>query len=136
MLFAMLFCITTIFAQSKDELEIRHLMTDQTNAWNQGNIDLFMETYWKNDSLVFIGKNGPTYGWKTTLENYKKRYPDTTAMGKLRFDILQVRRLSADYFFVIGNFHLKRTIGDLSGIFTLLFRKVNGKWCINADHTS
>lgn len=136
MLYVMLFCVTAIFAQSKDEMAIRGLMNDQTNAWNKGDVNQFMETYWKNDSLVFIGKNGPTYGWKTTLEGYKKRYPDTTAMGKLHFDLLQVRRLSNDYYFVIGNFHLKRSIGDLGGIFTLLFRKVNGKWCIVADHTS
>lgn len=135
-LVTMLFFTTVIFAQRKDEQQVRHLMDEQTNAWNKGDINQFMETYWKNDSLVFIGKNGPTYGWNTTLEGYKKRYPDTTAMGKLNFDILQVRRLSADYYFVIGNFHLKRSIGDLSGIFTLLFRKVNGKWCIIADHTS
>lgn len=112
------------------------MMDVQTEAWNKADIDAFMQTYWKSDSLVFIGKGGPTYGWQTTLDNYKKRYPDTAAMGKLHFDLLQVRPLQTNYYFVIGNWHLTRSIGDIGGIFTLLFKKIDGRWVIIADHTS
>ncbi len=131
-----LFLATCLFAQNKDEQDIRNVMTVQTNAWNNGNIDAFMQTYWKSDSLVFIGKTGPTYGWQTTLDNYKKRYPDTAAMGKLHFDLLQLKPLPSGYYFVIGAWHLQRSIGDIGGFYTLLFRKINGKWVIICDHTS
>ena len=47
----------------KDATAIRRLMTDQAAAWNRGNIDDFMKGYWNNDSLVFIGKSGPSYGY-------------------------------------------------------------------------
>ena len=123
-------------AQSADEKAVRAVLQLQTITWNRGNIDAFMQSYWKNDSLLFVGKTGPTYGWQNTLEGYKKRYPDTTAMGKLNFELLQLKPLGSEYYFVLGKFHLTRTIGDLSGIFTLLFRKVNGKWVIISDHTS
>ena len=137
-LFVMFCCLVTLFAaaQTKDEKAVRVVLQLQTAAWNSGNIDVFMQSYWKSDSLLFVGKTGPTYGWQNTLEGYKKRYPDTTAMGKLQFDLIQLKPLGAEYYFVLGKFHLQRTIGDLSGIFTLLFRKVNGKWLIIADHTS
>ena len=69
-------------AQSKDETAIRQILDTQTKAWNKGDLDGFMKGYWENDSLMFIGKSGVTYGWKNTLENYKKGYPDTAAMGK------------------------------------------------------
>lgn len=119
-----------------DEIAIRRLLDKQTQAWNRGDIETFMETYWKSDSLVFIGKSGVTYGWNNTLKNYKKGYPDTTAMGKLSFDILLVKRLSFQYFQVIGKWHLQRSIGDLSGHYTLLIKKIKGKWVIVADHSS
>ena len=95
-----------------------------------------MQGYWQNDSLMFIGKSGITYGWQQTLNNYKKNYPDTTAMGKLNFEFIEIKRLSVNYFFVAGKWHLARTIGNLDGAFTLLFRKINGKWLIVVDHTS
>lgn len=135
---ATLLILNTAFAQgqTKDEQAIRQVLNTQVEQWNTGNIDAFMKGYWQSDSLLFIGKNGPKYGYKATLENYKKNYIDTTAMGKLSFNILQVRRLSSDYSFVVGKWHLQRTIGDLQGHFTLLFRKIKGEWVIVADHSS
>lgn len=124
------------FAQSRDEAEVRGLLALQTKEWNAGNIPAFMNTYWKSDSMMFIGKNGITYGWQKTLDNYQKNYPDTAAMGKLKFDLLEVKRLSPTYFFVVGKWHLTRSIGDIGGIFTLLFRKVANRWLIIADHSS
>ncbi len=136
-LFFFLIVVSThLQAQSNDEQAIRHLLTQQTIAWNAGNIDAFMLGYWNNDSLLFIGKNGPKYGFKTTLENYKKSYPNTASMGKLTFDLLQVKRLSARYFSVVGKWHLKRSVGDVQGHFTLLLKKIGKQWRIVSDHSS
>ena len=131
----LLFSVRSI-AQSSDELSVRKVLSEQTEAWNNGNVDAFMKGYWENDSLMFVGKNGVTYGWKNTLNNYKKNYPDTSAMGKLDFTIISVKRLSFQYFFIIGKWHLKRSIGDLGGHFTLLFKKIKGNWVIVTDHTT
>lgn len=137
LLFTLLFSFFSIsFAQSQDETAIRSEIERQRLAWNKGDIESFMATYWQNDSLMFIGKSGVTYGWKNTLDNYKKGYPDTAAMGKLDFNILQVKPLSDTCFFVVGKWHLTRSIGNAGGHFTLLFRKIHNKWVIVADHSS
>jgi hypothetical protein len=95
-----------------------------------------MVGYWNNDSLVFIGKSGPTYGYKNTLANYKKSYPDTSYMGKLHFDIVSIKPLGKNYFFVIGKWFLQRTVGDVNGIYTLVFKKTKTGWKIISDHSS
>lgn len=123
-------------AQNKDELAIRKILSDQTVAWNAGNIEEFMKGYWKHDSLMFIGKNGVTYGYQNTLMNYKKNYGSAKAMGILSFDLVKVQRLARNYYYVVGKWHLKRKIGDVGGHYDLLFRKVDGSWVIVADHSS
>ena len=123
-------------AQSKDEKTIRQLLDRQTADWNRGDVAAFMNGYWENDSLMFIGKSGVTYGWTNTLNNYKKGYPDTAAMGKLSFDIIKVKRISKKYYFVVGKWFLKRSIGDVGGHYNLLLEKINGQWVIIADHSS
>jgi len=123
-------------AQSKDETTIRSILNTQMNAWNRGDLEKFMEGYWRSDSLMFIGKSGVTYGWQNTLNNYKKGYPDTAAMGKLKFDILEVKRLSVLYFSVVGKWHLTRSIGDVGGHFTLLFKRIKNQWVVVSDHSS
>lgn len=126
----------TARAQPKEEKEIRALLKTQTEAWNRGDLAGFMQTYWKSDSLMFIGKSGVKWGWQETLDNYKRGYPDTAAMGILSFEIIQVKRLSVLYFYVVGKWMLKRSIGDLSGHYDLLLKKIKGKWVIVADHSS
>ena len=123
-------------SQSKDETEIRSVLATQTQSWNKGDLEGFMKTYWHSDSLMFIGKNGIKWGWQTTLDNYKKGYPDTISMGKLDFNILLVKKLSTEYYYVVGKWHLQRSIGDLSGHYDLVFRKIKGAWVIIADHSS
>jgi ketosteroid isomerase-like protein len=123
-------------AQSAGESAIRKLLAAQNAAWNRGDIDSFMKGYWENDSLMFIGKSGVTYGWANTLNNYKKGYPDTAAMGQLSFTLIEVKRLSKKYYHVTGKWFLKRSIGDVGGHYTLLFEKINGQWVIISDHSS
>ena len=121
----------------KDKEAIKQVMSMQENAWNEGNIPQFMEGYWKSDSLLFIGSSGPTYGWQATFERYERVYPDRKTMGQLQFDILEIRALGSGYARLIGKFHLKRQeVGDLEGYFTLVWKKVEGKWLIISDHTS
>lgn len=127
---------SVLLAQSKAEKQIRRTMEEQNVAWNAGDINRFMEPYWKSDSLMFIGKSGVTYGWENTLKNYKTGYPDTASMGKLTFTIIQVKRLSSKYYSVVGRWHLARSAGNLGGHFTLIFEKIKGQWVIISDHSS
>lgn len=128
--------VFNVSAQSKDELAVRKVLGTQSAAWNRGDVEQYMIGYWQSDSMMFIGKSGVNYGWNATLQNYKKGYPDTAAMGKLKFDLLYLKKLSPEYYFVIGKWHLTRTAGNLEGHFTLLFRKIKGQWQIVADHSS
>jgi ketosteroid isomerase-like protein len=116
---------------------IGQLLTTQTAAWNRGDVAGFMQGYWQNDSLVFIGKSGLTYGWQRTLDNYRRSYPSPEAMGQLRFDGLRITPLTPETAQVVGRWHLTRpTAGDLQGHYLLVLRRLNGQWVIVADHSS
>ena len=131
-------CLLMAIASDSEaqETEIRALLQKQTEAWNRGDLEGFMEGYWKNDSLMFIGKSGITYGWQKTLDNYKRGYPDKTAMGFLTFTLIEIKPLSKKYYSVVGKWHLKRTIGDIGGHYTLLMKKIKRKWVVVSDHSS
>ena len=136
MVFFCLHSTITLGQEDQDILKVKQLLHEQSIAWNKGDIDTFMETYWKSDRLQFIGAKGVTYGWQNTLEGYKRRYPNREAMGQLTFDIITVDKHSDQLISLVGKFMLKRSIGDLSGHFLLLIKKIDGKWLIIADHTS
>lgn len=126
-----------IDAQSIAVTQVNTVLEQQVRDWNRGDIPAFMKGYWNNDSLRFIGKKGITYGWQPVLDNYLKSYPDKSAIGVLDFKELIIDVLSEDAAFVTGNWKItyldKESVG---GWFSLLFRKIEGKWLIVVDHTS
>ena len=129
------FGVLCVSAQPNEEA-IRKVMSKQESAWNNGDLNAFMDGYWESDSLVFIGSKGLTYGWQNTLGNYKKSYPDKAAMGKLVFTIKKLEITTNKTAFVIGKWSLQREKDNPNGHFTLHWKKINGTWVIIADHSS
>ncbi|MCH2198086.1 MAG: nuclear transport factor 2 family protein [Flavobacteriales bacterium] len=115
---------------------IKATMQAQEEAWNQGDLDAFMDGYWESDSLMFIGSRGLNYGWQTTLDNYKKSYPNPEAMGKLKFTNLYMDLVDENSALVIGQWQLFRTQDTLQGHYSLTWTMKNGEWVIIADHSS
>ncbi len=138
-LVVLLFCCMSfsVFAQTEtDRQAVLKALEKQRMDWNSGNIEAYMQGYLNSDSLLFVGKNGPTYGWQKTLDNYKKGYPNKSAMGFLTFGIKKVEFLNKDIAFVLGSWHLKREKDEPNGYFTLILRKIDGFWKVMADHSS
>ena len=119
-----------------DQVAIKEIIDQQVYHWNQGDLPGYMEGYWPSDSLMFIGKSGITYGYDSTLAHYQQSYPDRASMGTLRLEIVSLDSLSPGASLMVGRWFLARDIGDLQGHFTLLFRKIEGRWYIVKDHSS
>ena len=132
-------CTTEVNNKNKDACTIiDKLMNNQITSWNNGDIDAYMEFYWKSDSLQFIGSKGLTYGWDTTLINYKKSYSSKEEMGELSFENLNCKDLENNAFLINGKWHLKRNkeLKDKEGYYTLIWKKIDGQWKIIYDHSS
>ncbi len=116
-----------------DQKAIHAVMETQQKAWSGGDLEGFMEGYWKSDSLKFHSSRGITYGWQNTLDNYKKRYPTKAHSGTLKFKINDISQINGDSYFVMGEYHLTREVGDANGVFMIIFKKIEGEWKIIAD---
>src|SRR6185437_9503067 len=107
-----------------------------------------------------------TRGWQATLDGYLKRYPTREKMGRLTLSGLEITPLGDAAALVLGQWKLDRQRepfprtresrdevpssldpglrGDdvrgesesVGGNFTLVLRKIDGRWVIVHDHTS
>jgi uncharacterized protein (TIGR02246 family) len=140
------FILVCLFAQNAAAAEsaattaARNVLAVQKDAWNRGDIDAFMQGYARSDTLRFAGGDRFNYGWQATLDSYRKGYPDAAAMGKLDFELVEVRELSPVVVYVFGKWRLTRAneAADKAphGLFTLIVEKTDGTWSITRDHTS
>lgn len=115
---------------------IRAVLDAQVDAWNRGDLDAFMDGYARTDSLRFASGGTVQAGWQTTLDRYRRAYPDRAAMGTLSFELYEVRVLSPRWATVFGRFTLDRANDQPTGLFTLLFERRAAGWRILTDHTS
>jgi len=122
-------------SSSADHKAIANVLEKQLEQWNAGKIDGFMEGYWNSDSLLFMTKNGPSFGWETVRQNYHKSFPNREKMGKLTFDLERFHTLNDGSYLVVGRWIVDQGSGEKSGYFTLIFKNLEGSWKIIADHT-
>jgi uncharacterized protein (TIGR02246 family) len=116
--------------------EIQSVIRAQQDAWNRGDIDVFMNGYARSSSTVFVSGNEVRRGWETVRERYRQKYSDRTKMGTLAFSDIEVTMVSPDAAVVLGRWSLKRANDEPHGRFTLIFKRLPEGWRIVHDHTS
>ncbi len=128
--------LTAANALRSSEDVVRATLKAQAAAWNEGNLDAFMETYWKDDDLKFVSGAEITKGWSSTSKRYRELYSDGNGLGQLGLEEMDVELVTDDVAVVTGRFdHSKVGEASTSGIFSLVMKRDSGVWRIVHDHT-
>ncbi len=125
--------LTSVNLRSQTVLDV---LTRQREAWNRGDLDGYMQGYWKSDSLLFTSRGMVRRGWTDILKKYSATYNSRTKMGTLRFSDLEVHMLSPESAWVFGHWDITRAKDHPGGVFTLILKKFPEGWKIVHDHTS
>lgn len=115
--------------------ELIQVVQKQSAAWNRGDLSEFMSPYWNDERLTFSSSGKTQRGWQATFDNYKKNYPDKATMGKLTFSEIETQELGSEAMLMLGKWHLERE-APVGGNFSLVWRRIDGKWVIVHDHSS
>lgn len=110
-------------------------MMDQQKNWNLGDIDGYMSYYWGSDSLMFFSQGTVKKGWQNIRDGYETKYPDAAAMGVLEYNKLTFYMIDKKTLFCTGTWKIDRSKETLRGTFTLIWKKIKGRWVITMDHT-
>src|SRR5262245_38264894 len=95
---------------------IEAVLKRQEADWNRGDLEAFLDGYWRSPRLVFQSGGSRTEGWEATRARYLKRYKaEGKAMGKLAFSHLEIEPLSSDAAFVRGGWRLTLPDGSHPG---------------------
>lgn len=125
--------------QSLKETEtaaITALLEAQDVAWNRGDIDAFMDGYWRSPDLRFASGGTVTRGWDGTNARYHNTYGTPEKMGKLITSDYEIVILSPDAAIAHGAWKLERAGDTPSGLYTLVLRKFGEDWKIISDTTT
>src|SRR4029453_15787246 len=88
--------------------EIWSVLRMQQDAWNDGDIDRFMNGYAHSRHTVFVSEDTVRRGWETVRERYREKYSVRAKMGVLTFSDLEIVLLSPDSVVALGRWKLQR----------------------------
>jgi uncharacterized protein (TIGR02246 family) len=132
-----LFLLVTVLGRAATvEEQVRAVLDKQVGAWNKGDTEGFLDGY--ASDTVFVGEK-MTRGVEDLKKRYQARYPTREAMGKLSFFDLEIHAMGKDFAYVIGRWQLERDKeggGNVSGVYSLVFRRTSIGWKIVLDHTN
>ena len=85
----------------------------------------------RDQFMLELDKKFPKYQFKK-----HKGYPTKEHFGTLEFVLNEISIIDKGSYYVMGEYHLKRTIGNADGIFMIILKKIKGEWKIIADTSS
>jgi beta-aspartyl-peptidase (threonine type) len=123
---------------ARDRAEILDVLRDQADAWNRGDLNAFLEGYWRSDRTVFAGGDKVHRGFEAMARRYREAYPTKEKMGRLSFSNVTFEQLEADRAVLTGAWEVEIAGSEKrpGGVFTLIWRKFDEGWKIVHDHTS
>jgi hypothetical protein len=122
-------------------VEVEAMLHASADSWNRGDLEGFLDDYWRSEELTFSGEEGVTRGWEDVRSRYLNSYwSDGATRDSLRFEAIEVTELGQEHALALGQYVLFRPEeGGLvsgTGFFSLVLGKMEGDWKILHDHTS
>ena len=121
--------------------EIQEMLGSSAASWNGGDLAGFLDDYRNSEELTFSGPTGVTRGWDDVRTRYLRSYwAPGVSRDSLRFEGIEVLPLGEEHALALGQYVLFRPEDNgavaSTGHFSLVLRKLDGRWKILHDHTS
>ena len=111
------------------------------DSWNRGDLEGFLDDYWRSEELTFSGEGGVTRGWEDVRTRYLTSYwAEGATRDSLSFEAIEVTDLGREHALALGQYVLFRPdeggLVSATGYFSLVLEKMEDGWKILHDHTS
>lgn len=120
----------------KTEDAIRRVFEDGCAAWNRGDLDGYLASYWDSSTTLWVSSGSLLRGRKAIVAAYKARFSTPQQMGKLTLADLEIDVLTTTDAIAFGRWMLVVDDQASKGFFTVQLRQIEGTWLFIADHSS
>jgi uncharacterized protein (TIGR02246 family) len=120
----------------KNEFAIRKVFEAGCAAWNRGDLDGYLASYWDSNKTIWVSSGSLRRGRKAIVAAYKARFSTPQQMGKLALAELEIDVLTTTDAIAFGRWILVVDNKKAKGFFTVQLRKIEGTWFFVSDHSS
>jgi uncharacterized protein (TIGR02246 family) len=122
--------------RKQTEVAIRDVFEAGCAAWNRGDLDGYLSSYWDSDKTLWVSGGSLWRGRKAIFEAYKSRFSTPQQMGQITLAELEIEVLTDTDAIAFGRWRLVVEDKSSNGFFTVQLKKIEGAWLIVSDHSS
>ena len=117
--------------------EVKQALYGQVVAWNKGELEKAMSYYWNSPDMLWISRNGTETGWQEVHDMFQKDFTDRSKMGEYTYEPLHIEQVGPETVYYVYRWKIdlqgKKLMG---GVSSQLWKKIDGRWVITAEHAS
>ena len=122
--------------REKIEVDIRDIFKAGCTAWNRGDLDAYLASYWDSDKTIWVSSGSLRRGRKAIVAAYKARFSTSQKMGRIDVAELEIDVLTTTDAIAFGRWMLVLEDESSEGFFTVQLKKLEGTWVYVSDHSS
>ena len=105
---------------------IRARFGEATAAWNRGDLDAYLTSYWDSEETLWISRGTIIRGITAIRSTCKSVYDSAEKMGKFEIEHLEIKVLAESDALVIGAWLNTVQERARKGVFTVHMKKLGG----------
>jgi limonene-1,2-epoxide hydrolase len=119
------------------EETIRQLTAKLQTDWNAGDMEAYLDAYWKSEQMSLMFGNQAVRGWQALADLFRGSWTTEEAMGDFSASNIVVVPISSDTVISSGAFTHVFPDETADGSFTHVWKQLeDGQWRIAHEHTS
>ncbi len=122
--------------QNQSTISIKAMIDAQGKAWNSGNLGAYMAYYWRSSKTKHIFNEQVSVGWEAIDGRLRAMFANPALMGKISYRDLEIDVITKDMATAEARWRYEHDNLAMDGYFTLIVRKIDGRWLIVHDHAS
>ena len=122
--------------RKQSDVAIRNVFEAGCAAWNRGDLDGYLASYWDSDKTLWVSGGSLQRGRKAIVEAYRARFATPQEMGQITLAGLEIEVLTDTDAIAFGRWMLALEARSSHGFFTVQLKKIEGSWLFVSDHAS
>jgi hypothetical protein len=124
-------------ARHTPELAARSGVAAQVAAWNRGDLESALLTYWNSPHMTWVSRSGVQRGFASFAEGMRTDFANSEEMGTYSAEVLDARTLGREDALIVFRWQIVRDGRRLmGGTSTQVWRKIGGSWFAVFEHAS
>ena len=130
---------STLAQQAKSDplAEVKAVLDSQVTAWNTGAPNKAMSIYYDSPDMLWVSRTGIRKGYEPIRATYQRVSAQASRLGTYSYEPLHIEQLSRDCVFFVIKWKIEQNgRSSMSGVSSMVWKRISRKWVVAAEHAS